>query len=226
MRTLKIIAALVAVGALTATASATLMFSVEGPGGATNMNVTPGQTVTLYFYGVIQGADSNYTNEGLQAITSSFKSTGDLKVNYTATALEENFKATGWQVGAANTTIDGDGDIDWGSSNNNDAAGWLAGRNTSFVYGNTNPAKILVATLTTTVNPAGVAGQSALMEPIPRVYSNTDKWKEDGVYKTYTGSGSVGTEGVMLHLIPEPATMALLAIGGLGVLLRRRNRTT
>ena len=74
-------------------------------------------------------------------------------------------------------------------------------------------------TLTATMNNVGSAGDTFFHFAAPAGQTIV---RMDGLDPAHTGM--TGYDDLGLILVPEPATMSLLAIGGLGVLLRRKRR--
>jgi len=242
MRTFKIIAALITVATWATVASAGLILDVEVTGVSDAGTIVTshyakmhaGDTGTLTFYAKVTGTDTNYTNDGLSIAAGSFNSVvHDAKslalVDITSGTVDSAFKTyTGWQGGsqAADGVLDSDGDKDWGSNNNTSATGWFEASASPMVMWTDagTPAKFLLGTLTFMVEEGAIVGQFTDIQAIIRTGSNRYQWKEDTTAKNAYAGVSLDTP-VTVEVIPEPATLALLALGGLGVLLGRKRRS-
>ncbi|MCX5677227.1 MAG: PEP-CTERM sorting domain-containing protein [Planctomycetota bacterium] len=139
------------------------------------------------------------------------------------------------KTGTTGATQDGDTDIDIGNS-----ASWFTGTvgtvssytmvNTPLLaeetIGGTVYEKFLIASgITFTYTGTPDKDASTVIQYYPRAAAATQKCYSDTTFKSLRGDtvADVSTlGGVTVSFVPEPATMALLAAGGLVALVRRR----
>jgi hypothetical protein len=224
-----------AAAGLAATANAALVVDVRAvseSGGANILTpklvdvvgVNPGDTITFDVFALVTGANANPNDEGLVNVFGSFLTPGPggLRGNL-AVATNANFRASGFSNGFAQD-LDGDGDLDVGSNTNGSATNYFNAR------ANTAPTPApgpehLIATVTLTVTSNAIAGGDTLMNFRPRFSTTAGSWFEDG---SATGTAQQGASAVQagnpvtLQNIPEPSTLALAGLAGLGMLARRR----
>src|SRR3954454_20796636 len=101
-----------------------------------------GATLTMVVVAKVTGADANQSNDGILSLAGSFLSThgaataptGNMtatrQVSTTGLNQTSGFNGAGGQNGTP-TDLNGDGDLDVGSNNDNDSAGFWAVRATS-----------------------------------------------------------------------------------------------
>jgi hypothetical protein len=187
----------------------------------------PGDVIQFELWGLVPGHDADATNDGIDIFNGSFITpnvggAGTLRANVTARALDPNFVANGSSTGAL-TDLDADSDLDVGSNNDADAAGFFTGRAI------TAPAPIIgqelkLGTMSLTVSqllavPSGVTEANFRVRTGPTAAA----WLEDGHFVTPSpGFDYVSGEAVHLSVVPEPATLAFVA--AVGAVLRRRHR--
>jgi hypothetical protein len=186
----------------------------------------PGRIVTMNIYARVSGTDA-LNNETLTLAGASVASSiGGLLGNL------QHFTAAPFNgSGSSNGTIqdfDSDGDLDVGSTGTA-AAGKIAYRSpsptpvTNVIDANT--AEVLVGNLFFTIT--GGSGP-AIVQVIPRGGAGTGValWNEDGIATSKqpaTGTFGANPPGVLIG-IPEPASIGILGIVGVGLLARRRDR--
>jgi hypothetical protein len=134
----------------------------------------------------------------------------------------------------AQGNVDGDGDIDVGGTDQNtETSGWIVVTLPPSTYDPGLHQLIGTGTFTQTGgNPNGL--QSDLTVLLPNKTSgsvssrNFDFFFDNGTQYSMAGNNSNLTVGEPIEIegedVPEPLTMSVLAMGGLGLLLRRRNR--
>jgi len=233
-----------------ASAQGALVCDIRTSTGATSVILTPsmiGTDMTLYVWAVVTGADANHANEGLNYLFYSVKSTptggGALSTGgITATTLMTPFAASGSNVGTMQElTIPADGVTDVGSNSAIPRAtvgnAHVMPRAFPAVYGGgatgeavgTNGWRWPVQEMTFHIgNPIPGSGKTTLLITVP---TNTSQphgalWWEDGVVKNGGDTGAYGTGGTSVEFTPEPATVALLGLGGLLALRRRRSKSS
>jgi len=213
-------------------------FALSGGNTPKNISVSAGDVVTFQVFAWVTGASGNASLEGLQRIAFKLRSSagGGVFANFdSGVSFLPVFKASGSLPGPA-TDGDFDTDLDVGAPGT--------------VYTSGNAPTALASAMVTTGTPiadgqsfdlgtvsltvASVsAGPSVTVSPILLNSGFTPQigiWQEDGVERRLTTGGTLAA-GVPVTLIPvipapEPGSTALLALGALGLLGRRRDFST
>jgi len=234
-------AALVGLGVSSANASLTFDVVASGSTGTSVISgagkivsgSSVGDTVTFDVFANISNGNGNSADDGLVNAFASFLSAnvsgaGAIRGDLVA-VRDSNFTASGSSAGKQ-VDLDADGDLDVGNTVQTSATNWFNAR------ANTAPTPITgnhlhIATLTLTITSANLGGETDVNAALRNQPSSTTpyNWEEDGVF-TNGGSVAGGVVGVGSPVVfgsgggvtPEPASMGLLALGGITALARRR----
>jgi len=189
-------------------------------------NVTVNQasgTITFNVFAVVVAPDNgNALDEGFVAGNGNFLSTGPTHGNLVA-ARGPLYLGTGGSDGTVQD-LDGDGDLDVGGTNTTGAANFFnprVGTAPTPIMGSSQLVGTVVMTLT-----GGLGATTVNFQVKPGNPLGTAQWIENGV-STIAGSGNppaVFQAGspVNLNSVPEPTTIGLIGLAGLGMLARRR----
>jgi len=175
------------------------------------------QTVTFTIVATVTGADADTSNEGLQTAAGNILGTltgtgpgGD----FSAVTLNPTFAGASSSTGTA-TDLNGDG--------NKDVSG------VSARAGSSQPgSSFTLGTVTWTAKSVPATPGQDLVSWVPKPAAGIvagGNWTEDGAPKSNTAAGGgtyLAGSSVTLSNTPEPGSLALLGLGGFGLLLRRR----
>jgi hypothetical protein len=178
----------------------------------------PAQVGEVFRYGVyavVTGLNQDLTDEALQSIHGRFISTdvngGILRGNLASTPLRPYNDLP--SVGGTPTDLDGDGDLDLGSSDPTQAEGWFVARVAPYKgipYSTGIPQEFKFADLTFTVTTVleGGAGADTLIRFEQRPYETAGLWIVDGQLRSwYFPDGAAQGPGPSLaagEAIPDP----------------------
>jgi len=180
---------------------------------------------------VLAATPDGTANEGVQTVIGSLTSTPGANGpvgNFSAFSPSGAFAATG-QTGLVQD-LNGLPCLDVGSNDKVAPDNYVAGRAASMQVGaSADTATFVLGTVSFTITNAGSGGSTSL-QWVPRTDASSNPlstaavWRENGGAKTPTSAGTGGYSGQALTVgaVPEPGSLALLGLGGLGLLLRRR----
>jgi len=214
--------------------------TISGPG-----------TVNFNIVAVLHSQDATQTNDGVNQLGLSFQSDSPNVIGNLSTALASGWAAPSAQAGTP-TNPDGSIAASGGPDIGADRVGGPAVSGTSLIMWAQSPsgAAVLgtaatsgdlsqvIGTGTFTINSLG----STNVVPVLHVDTNgltpgrTEKFTVDGVSYILNGDGhgtvggTLGTDPTLMNVqgftvaAPEPGSLALAGLGGLGLLLRRRRK--
>ena len=182
-------------------------------------NAGPGAVINFEVFALVSGQDGDTANDGIISFAGSFLSgTGTVARGNMTAARDAQMMGFGGSNGLAQD-LDGDGDLDVGSNTDGSANNFFSARANSApqpIFGQS----IRVASATMTLSAVTIPGTDSLLNFRPRNATTAGSWYEDGTQIT-SANFSAG-QAVRLTAIPEPATIGLASIAGLGLLARRR----
>jgi len=221
-----------AVAGLGAAANAALVIDLRATTGSPGVVITnQGKTVT----GTVNGSTVNFdvfalvtdsnnavtTDQGILSFAGSFLSDGGGVRGNLAAAAASTMRGSGFSNGLMQD-LDADTDLDVGSNTNTSSANFFNARSSAApqpVFGS----EVLVGNLTFTVTTSSSSPTSVNFRP--RAAGTAGSWFEDGSQIT-SSAFSAGTPVLVSGAsgVPEPASLAMASIAGLGMLARRRVR--
>jgi len=211
--------------------------AVSATGGATRINnksvaFVPGQAATVSFelWGLIQEPyavgteDGNPNNEANKIMAGSFLTTGASVMGNLAATITAPFTNSGSSNGTIQD-LDGDGDLDVGSNVAGDDPNYWGTRANDLTNGVPGQSALL-GNMTLTIGAGGVvAGSDTILSFRKKTgaASGVGSWNENGVSRLSNSTNvSTGTNVVLTPGVPEPTSIGLIGLAGLGMLARRR----
>jgi hypothetical protein len=242
------------VGGFSSNADAALTIDLRLANGEKSVpDAQAGQKIMADVWATVTGTSTDLANSyGLSSVNGSIVSNGPVLINIAGkqgdvaaykggvktTALAP-FAKSGEQPGMERD-LDGDGDIDLGSPNQNDATGFFNVRADPQEYFGGSPAGIAapggngvawkIGRVELTVAPGTEAGTSSVIWTPRRnaagaIAPEAGLWYDDEVTLS-AKDGSTGTivsgAPLTVTVVPEPGVIGTLAIGAIGLLARRR----
>jgi len=234
------------IGLAAASAQGALVLDLRTASGGTSVIVTPsmiGTDIPLYVWAIVTAPDAVHTNDGLGYLFYSVKSTpaGGGKLSsggITASTRMTPFTDAGSQNGTMQQlTSPTDGVMDVGSNSATPSAAHVKPRAAAEIFagGATGEAvgdngwRWLVQEITFHIGdliPGNGVTTLSITVPTNTAFIKGANWWEDGVLKNGGSTGAYGTGGTSVEFTPEPATLSLLALGGLLALRRRRSKSS
>jgi len=186
-----------------------------------NILVGPGTVVNLSVYAIVSGGNATDDEAFTNAFVKLTSSTGGLLGDFSPVQVAPAFQGSGFTAGTP-TDQDADTDLDLGGTTN---ASYMFARsptpNIQGVRFGGDSEEFLLGTLTFTVH--GSSGQTTLLPVKPATgISPPAAFTNDGAASTAASYLALGHIGVNLSIIPEPASIGLVALSAVGLLFRRR----
>jgi hypothetical protein len=190
-------------------------------------NASVGDVITYQIVAQISGAAGDTRLEGFQASQGTLQSsgTGTIQVNLTHT-VDAAFDDSGFSNGTP-TNLGGDSDTDIGVNPAANNTGNIITRSASMTLGNASglgTSEFLIGTGTMTVTAtSGLTPTTVAFTLVPPGPTNPRPAVQvDGTSQVGAPAGATVSPGVTISAVPEPTALALLGLGGLAALRRRR----
>jgi len=194
-----------------------------------------GDVIHFNVVATVSGTDGT-SNESMQTAFGSAVSTltggGSAIGNFSAAVPLSPYNGTN-SAGGTVQDLNGQAGLDVGSNNAASSADWVAFRSNSPTAGTgaSDTSTFVLGTIDWTVSSVPSTGSTQLVWQ-PRAGGTTAAggvWVQDGATANNTtgtlpghGQSYTAGPGVTVTATPEPGSLALLGLGGLGLLLRRR----
>jgi len=190
-----------------------------------------GDVVTLNVYANVTGANATTLDDGIANAFFSIESNSSsgLNGNLSLVSLESDFSATSSSGGNV-ADLNGDGNLDVGSTNDFSATGWVFVRDSQMnLFTLEGVHQVLLGSLTYTVTSGAAYPNSATINIVGRTRVSaavlpTD-WTEDGTEKI-TDMGNTIPIGspVTIVVAPEPASLSLLGPAACLLIIHTRRK--
>jgi hypothetical protein len=217
-------AALVAVASLTlaSAAKASMIIDVRPASGSNRtIEVAQNDVVNLKIYAVVTGANAVDDEAFTSAYVKLASSNGGLLGNFSAASVDPAFQGLSFTPGVP-TDQDADTDLDLGGTTN---ASYMFARspnpNVNGTRVGADSEEFLLGTVSFTVT--GASGSTSLFAVKPSTgIAAPATFVNDGANSTAAGYLTDSNASVTLTIVPEPASMGLVALGAIGLFSRRR----
>jgi len=199
-------------------ANASLVVSLVPTSGNTT-NVAPGTVVNFNVVATITG---DGTTDSLTSLYGAVTSTPGGPVGNAGNFVPNSAFNNNNSQNGTQQDLNGLPGLDLGNNNSAVTTDWIFLRvpDATNPASGTDPATFTLGTVQFTVTAANAG--TTTVQWVPRTGTTAAQWHEGTALKTGSSGSYTAGPGVAVTAAPEPGSLALLGLGGFGLLLRRR----